>query len=135
MKFNIVNILLIYDYLVFIADSMFNFLKFIQVLNMFKLLKMFIKFSMLSVFKILIVLKFMRMMSFWQCLAYSLPYVGISSAVSPHRKISLLYHVPQRFLSFLCSSQPTPAGNNHFASITKIPKDGATAGYHVCVVK
>ena len=64
VKFNIVSILLMYNYLMFIADNMFNFLKFIQMLNIFKLLKMFIKFNMLSVFKILIVLKFMRMMSF-----------------------------------------------------------------------
>ena len=72
MKFNIVSILLMYNYLMFIINNMFNFLKLIQVFNMFKLLKMFIEFSMLSVFKILIVLKFMRMMSFWQCLVYSL---------------------------------------------------------------
>ena len=74
MKFDIVNILLVYNCLTFIAGNMFNSLKLVQVLNMFKLLKMFIEFSTLSVFKILIVLKFMRMMSFWQCLAYSLPY-------------------------------------------------------------
>ena len=29
MKFNIVSILLMYNYLMFIVDSMFNFLKFI----------------------------------------------------------------------------------------------------------